>query len=126
MKIQNIKKLWGDKFGLLVASLQYFLPRDDLEKFTFNLNLVKSMIAESSGDYRKLLTIFNHSGSLMNIFYSAGLMEEGEYLINYTNKYFSRKELETNPVYRAGTIITDLFHARYLTKQKNIQSLQLF
>ena len=112
------KKLWGDKFGLLVASLQYFLPRDDLEKFTFNLNLVKSMIAESSGDYRKLLTIFNHSGSLMNIFYSAGLMEEGEYLINYTNKYFSRKELETNPVYRAGTIITDLFHARYLTKQK--------
>ena len=119
--IENSKykdELWSSKFGMLVLSLQYYLPKDDLEKFTFNLNLAKSMIAESSGDYSKLLTIFNNSGTLFNIYYTSGLIDEGKYLLDYANKYFSRKELETNPVYRAGTMILDLYQARNLSNQK--------
>ena len=52
----------------------------------------KAMIAEASGDYNKLLAIYNNAATLLNIYYSAGLNNEGEHLIKYASQNFERNK----------------------------------
>ena len=54
------EKLWSAKLNFTVNLMQYDLAYGDIKGFQSNHNILKSMMAEASGDYSKLLTIFNN------------------------------------------------------------------
>ena len=79
------------------------------------------MMAEASGDYSKLLTIFNSTSSLLALYEKADLHNEVMTLLNYSQKYFSRKTLETDPVYELGAVMIDYYYAKNLVREKKIR-----
>ena len=67
------EKLWSAKLNFTVNLMQYDLAYGDIKGFQSNHNILKSMMAEASGDYSKLLTIFNNSMTLLALYEKADL-----------------------------------------------------
>ena len=115
------EKLWSAKLNFTVNLMQYDLAYGDIKGFQSNHNILKSMMAEASGDYSKLLTIFNSTSSLLALYEKADLHNEVMTLLNYSQKYFSRKTLETDPVYELGAVMIDYYYAKNLVREKKFE-----
>ena len=48
--------------------MQHDLAHGNIKNFQSNHNILKSMMAEASGDYSKLLTVFNNSMTLLSLY----------------------------------------------------------
>ena len=57
----------------------------------------------------------------MALYEKADLHNEVTTLLNYSQKYFSRKTLETDPVYELGAVMIDYYYAKNLVREKKFE-----